>query len=56
MKDVTTFDQEFMYEYVSFNDGLLLFKNDLVQNDKGVVTVAEGGSANMQLYRACPVT
>ena len=55
-KDVATFDQEFMYDYVTFNDGLLLYKNDLVQDAQGVITTTAEGSPNMQLLRTCSFT
>ena len=37
-KDAVTFPQDFMYDYVTFVDGKMLFKDDLVMDEAGDIT------------------
>ena len=37
-KNAVTFSQDFMYDYVTFVDGKMLFKDDLVMDEAGVIT------------------
>ena len=52
-KDAVSFSQKFMFDYVSFIDGQMLYKDDLVQGDDGKISKSEDASKYMKVLNVC---
>jgi len=54
--DALQLDSAFMFDYFTYNNGLIMFKNDLKIDDNMNVSIADGGSDFYKLMRLCSVT